>query len=135
MNPAAVITDNGARGTDCHDICSRQPAWNLKNIYVGTDGIAYDAAAQACRRDRTLLFFLIGGGYRNAQDDAVCRLQAYQSLLSGACSHGFGTFPLLGFGEQHANGGIGPSQALRSSLSTTASNQMGHLKQLFSRYP
>jgi hypothetical protein len=135
VDGAALITGHGARGSESRVLWNGQPGWNLNNIYLGMDGVAYEAAARAYNRSGPVPFFLIEGGYGNAQSDAVCRMQAYQSILGGACGHCFGTYPLWGFGEPHANSGIGPARALSSSMSTPATEQIGRLKRLFSTYP
>lgn len=135
VDQAALITGHGARSNESYVVWNGRQGWNINNIYVGMDGVAYKAAKRAYSRGGPVPFFLIEGAYGNAQSDDACRLQAYQSILGGACGHFFGTYPLWGFGEPHANGGIGPHRALASSLTTPATNQIGHLIRLFSCYP
>lgn len=135
VDPDALVTGHGARGTESYEIWRDQPGWNLNNIYISTDGIAQPAAEDAYRRPGPVPFFLIEGAYGNKQSDDACRLQVYQSLLGGACGHCFGTFPLWGFGEPNANGGAGPTAALASSLSTPATQQIAHARRHFNSYP
>jgi hypothetical protein len=130
-----LMTGHGGRNTEAWTVWNGQPGFNLNNIYCGGDGISHDDAAAAYARSGPVPFFLIEGAYGNAQTDAQCRLQAYQALLSGACGHFFGTFPLWGFGEPNANGGIGAAAALRDYLGTPVTLQMGHVKALFTAYP
>ncbi len=135
VDPRALITGHGSRNTESYTIWNGQTGWNLNNIYVDLDGISQPASATAYARSGPIPFFLIEGAYGGAQPDAACRLQVYQSILSGACGHCFGTFPIWGFGEPHANGGIGPATALLTSLDTPATRQMTYVRGLFLSYP
>ena len=134
VDPKALVSGHGSRNTESYKVWNGQPGWNLNNIYVDLDGIAQPASATAYARSGPIPFFLIEGAYGGAQTDGACRLQVYQSILSGACGHCFGSFPIWGFGEPHVNGGIGPARALQSSLDTPAIRQMGHLRRLFLAY-
>ena len=129
-----LMTAHGGRNTEAYTVWNGQAGFNLNNIYCGTDGVSYDDAAAAYARGGPTPFFLIEGAYGNAQTDAQCRLQVYQALLSGACGHFFGTFPLWGFGEPNVNGGIGAGAALRDYLGTPLTLQMGYVKALFTAY-
>ena len=134
VDPKALVTGHGSRNTESYKVWNGQPGWNLNNIYVDLDGIAQPASATAYARSGPIPFFLIEGAYGGAQTDGTCRLRVYQSILSGACGHCFGYFPIWGFGEPHVNGGIGPARALQTSLDTPAIRQMGHLRRLFLAY-
>lgn len=134
IDPKALITGHGSRNTESYTIWRAHTGWNLNNIYVDLDGIAQPASATAYARSGPIPFFLIEGAYGGAQTDAACRLQVYQSILSGACGHCFGTYPIWGFGEPHANGSIGPAISLRTSLDTPTTRQMEHVRRLFLAY-
>jgi hypothetical protein len=134
VDPSALITGHGSRNTESYTVWNGQSGWNLNNIYVNLRGVAQPASEIAYGRPGPIPFFLIEGAYGGAQTDAACRLQVYQSILSGACGHCFGTFPIWGFGEPHANGGIGPATALRTSLDTPATRQMTYVRRLVLGY-
>jgi hypothetical protein len=144
VTPGAIITAHGGRNTlapsdpkysPAYRVWSSQPGFNLNNIYCDTDGVSFDDAAVEYARPGPLPFFLIEGAYGNSETDSAVRRQVYQALLSGACGHCFGTFPIWGFGEPNANKGLGAAEALSSSLYTPATLQIGHAKALFTSVP
>jgi hypothetical protein len=133
VDAAAVITAHGARTESAYSKWSSFSGLNLNNIY--SDGVEYTHAAVEYARPGPLPFFLIEGYYDGESASAAdCRRQAYASVLSGACGHLFGNNPIWGFGEPNFNGGAGAAAALNSSLSTTATQQMRHVKTLFSAH-
>lgn len=129
-----LMTAHGSRNTEAYSVWNGQAGFNLNTIYCGTDGVSYDAAAAAYARSGPLPFFLVEGAYGNSETDAACRMQVYQAILSGACGHIFGTYPVWGFGEPRANGGAGAAATLNGYLSTTATLQIGYVKALFTAY-
>jgi hypothetical protein len=132
VDPAALLTAHGGRRQSAYSFWGRFTGLNLNNIY--TAGIGYEFAATEYARPGPLPFFHIEGQYDgDGSPPALIRAQAYTALLSGACGHMFGNFPIWGFGEPQANGGIGPAAAL-NSLSTPATVQMKYVKELFSAY-
>ena len=134
IDPAAVITAHGARGTSAYSVWAGQPGFNLNNIYCGTDGVSYGYATQEYGRPGPMPFFFIEGGYGNAETDTAVRRQAYQAVLSGACGHCFGAYPVWGMGEPNANWGIGAASTISGYLDTVATRQIVHLKTLFGAY-
>ncbi|WP_298824532.1 DUF4038 domain-containing protein [uncultured Piscinibacter sp.] len=130
----AVITAHGARGTSAYSVWAGQPGFNLNNIYCGTDGVSYGYAAQEYARPGPMPFFFIEGGYGNAETDTAVRRQAYQAILSGACGHCFGAYPVWGLGEPNANWGIGAASAISGYLDTAATAQIMRVKALFGGY-
>lgn len=130
-DPGALLTGHGARGGSAHAVWSTLPGFNLNNIYCGKEGVSHALAEAEWQRAGPMPFFLIEGAYGNAQAAHAVRRQAYQAILSGACGHVFGTFPLWGFGEPHANGGIGAERALQEALDTPLTRQIDRVRMFF----
>ena len=134
VDPAAIVTAHGSRTQSAYSRWSGFAGLNLNNIY--TDGVEYTYAAAEYARPGPLPFFHIEGYYDgDGSPPSTQRRQAYASILSGACGYMFGNTPIWGFGEPQANGGAGPAAALASSLSTTTTQQMRFVRQLFDAYP
>lgn len=134
VRPSAIITAHGNRLTEAYTVWAGQTGFNLNNIYVDHDGVAYSQAAAAYARSGPMPFFFIEGAYGGASPDADVRRQIYHALLSGACGHFYGTYPVWGFGEPVANGGGGAAAALSGSLDLTSTLEAGHALALFSSY-
>lgn len=133
--PNMLISGHTARDNEAFAIWGGQPWFNLNNIYVPTTGVSHTLAASAYAR--SLPFFLVEGAYDEATNAAQCRLQAYQSLLGGACGHFFGHGILWGCGADVVNGGPGQGAdtVLANYLATTITTQIGHVKTLFTSKP
>lgn len=128
-----IITAHGSRAVSAYASWNGQTGFNLNNIYSDTE--EYALAATEYSRSGPMPFFLIEAQYDGGPaTPADCRRQAYTSVLSGSCGHLFGNYPIWGFGEPNANGGLGPADALTNGLTTTATTQMGYVKSLFSLY-
>lgn len=133
VTPNAIITAHGSRAVSAYSSWSGQSGFNLNNIYSDTE--EYALAATEYARAGPMPFFLIESQYDGGPaTPADCRRTAYTSILSGACGHFFGNYPIWGFGEPNANGGAGAADALSTSLSTTATLQMAYVKALFTAY-
>jgi hypothetical protein len=135
VRAADLITGHPMRSDEeAYPFWSGYTGFNLNTIY--TNGIEYVAAARAYGRPGAMPFVLIEGRYEGdgVGTPASLRRQAYASILSGACGHFFGAYPIWGFGEPVANGGAGAASALASSLSSTATTEMAHVPKLFLSY-
>lgn len=67
-------------------------------------------------------------------DAARVRRNPYQALLSGACGHLFGNNPLWGFGAAIDAAATTADAVMDSSLNTTLTQQMAHVRSLFLAY-
>jgi len=136
----AIITAHGARTESAYSQWSsfRGSGFNLNNIY--TNGTEYTFAATEYARSPAMPFIEFEGYYDDARGGtppatpADCRRQAYASILSGACGHLFGNFPVWDFGSPAAGGSGGGVTAALTNLSTTATNQMAYVKALFTAF-
>lgn len=130
----AIITYHGGRGSSAYVNVNGLAGFNFNNIYCGADGVSYDDAAVEFARSGPLPFFLIEGGYGNAETDAAIRRQTYQALCAGACGALYGTYNIWGFGEPNANGAGGAAAALASDMSNTSTTEFLYAKALFDAY-
>lgn len=137
VDPDAVITVHTSRDNEAAARAGSLPGFNCNNIYVPTTGVAHALAASAYARSGAMPFFMIEGAYEDGTNDAECRRQVYQSLLGGACGHFFSNTIMWGCGADTNVGGpgIGPAACLASYLTTTVTNQMAHVRALFTAYP
>ncbi len=130
----AIISYHGGRGSSAYDNVAGLSGFNLNNVYCQGDGISYALSATEYGRTGPMPFFFIEGGYGNAETDTAVRRQAYQAILSGACGHCFGTYPVWGMGEPNANWGIGAAEVIGGYMETTATGQIGYVKTLFAAH-
>lgn len=140
VTPNALFSGHTARnaptGTEAYPSWSGESGFEASKwvnaTYGGQSSPEWSLAATAYARSGPMPFYFIEGDYDGDGASAFSlRSQAYESILSGGCGHFFGNTPIWGFGEPTANGGSGPASALSTSLNTTVTQQMAHVRKLF----
>lgn len=97
MNPDALHSFHGSRGTAARAFVGEETAWlDVNTIYTDENGVV--AAAHTEYTASSLPFFLIEARYEGeGASEAVVRAQAYQAILSGACGQLMGNKPIWSF--------------------------------------
>lgn len=123
--PQALQTFHGSRRSTALGYLGPQESWlNVNNIYTD-EATVVEYAATEYRRS-TMPFFLIEARYENERgtDEQVVRMQAYQSVLSGATGHVMGNRPVWGFFD-----------GWRAALQSGGARSMAVMHRLFDGLP
>jgi hypothetical protein len=139
VDPGALHTAHGSRGTAALDYWGGEPWLTVNTIYTALPGSWFGttvlaAAAGQRARPEGLPFLLIEGAYENEHgaDERFLRAQAYQALLSGAAGHIFGNNPVWHFSAP----GLYPAPASwRASLDSPGARSMTRLRELLMAIP
>ena len=97
MDPGALHSFHGARGTTARDFLGTEHSWlALNTVYTNEKTVV--AVSRREYHLSPLPFVFIEGQYENAgADERVIRAQAYQAMLSGACGQVMGNKPVWMF--------------------------------------
>lgn len=131
VDPDALLTAHATTNSASRDIWSA-PWIGLDLVYKweAYGGYVWDGIERSRARQPAKPCLLFEGQYENENGDpALCRRQAYQSVLAGGCGHFFGNNPTW-----HFNASGRDQTDWRTQLDTTATLQMRHVKSLFTAY-
>jgi len=138
-NPRALQTAHGSRETAALDYWRDEPWLQVNTIYTAfprnwSSRPVYATALQQYARPERVPFFLIEGVYEYEHDSSEwhLRVQAYQSLLSGAAGQVFGNNPMWYF---DGPGFIPAPVTWERALGSRGAQSMTHLRDLLTRVP
>jgi len=130
-----IITAHGAPGDQAYTAWNSYTGYNLNNAYPRSNTV-YTYCATEYARSPAKPFFMIEGWYEGEPDPPTAaqriRLQAYQSLLSGACGHFYGNNPVWHF--ESPNTLYPYTGTWESNLNSTGAQDMERVKDLFNAY-
>lgn len=130
-----IVTAHAARTEPAFPAWNGYAGFNLNTAYINDSDVAGPSLTEYGRAG-PMPYIMIEGYYNGdgVADAYMCRRQAYQSLLSGACGHMFGQFGVWDFGSPiYSN--VGVATSLTSTyLNSTATQHMVHVKALFDSY-
>lgn len=131
VDPSALITAHATTNSSSRDVWSTPwLALDLVYKWEAYGGYVWHGVGQSYARSPTKPCFLFEGQYDGeSADAALCRRQAYQSVLSGGCGHFFGNNPVW-----HFNATDRDQTPWKTQLGTVATQQMAHVKALFTAY-
>lgn len=132
VDPHALLTAHATTNSASRDVWSASwIALDLVYKWEAYGGYVWEGIERSRARLPARPCLLFEGQYENENGDpALCRRQAYQSVLAGGCGHFFGNNPTW-----HFNASGRDQTDWRTQLDTTATLQMRHVKSLFTAYP
>jgi hypothetical protein len=131
VDPGAMLTAHAQTNFSTRDVWST-PWIGLDLIYKweAYGGYVWDGIGRSYALSPRKPCLLFEGQYEGlSADPALCRRQAYQSVLAGGCGHFFGNDPVWHFNAAGRN-----QTNWKTQMNTAATQQMRHVKSLFTAY-
>lgn len=131
VDPTALVTAHATTNSSSRDVWATPwIALDLVYKWEAYGGYVWDGIGKSYGLSPAKPCLLFEGQYDGeSADAALCRRQAYQSVLSGGCGHFFGNGPVW-----HFNATGRDQTPWKTQLNSLATQHMAHVKRLFSEY-